>query len=831
MNRILILSALFLVISNLNGQLVFKDWHFDSQNSFFLEDCIDAAVGPDGNYMYVLGRGDDAISVLKRNDTAWDFKYAYLPHSDGIYTVRSPQQILRKEISDLIFVSSLNTLSVFRVNTDGSLKSNQQIIFNENSPSPTSSLVSTFRMSLSPDKNFLYTANFWDSSIGIFSIDDDGDLLFVDQISNEINIEGMHQPYAVSFSPDGHYAFVSSYGDFQVSIFRRNPINGRLTFLANDKAPFTGEHQALNVLVSPDNKFVYIKYVDGIYTYSLNRNDGSLTPLAFNEGNTIPKYSNNNQIILSKDGNYVYDLNTGDQNFIIYQRNPITGILNSVEIFENGILFDELETIRNISYDQEMEELYLHTSSGKNSYIQTAKRDLVTGLLTNKPSIKNPEDFIHTLDKMVQGAFSPDQSYLYAASQNDNAINIFKRNLLSGELEFLGFENGLASGKSLENLQSISISPDGKYLYAIAKGESVFMQFSINQISGQLSFDKFYQENDNEGWYGLAGAYKTIISKDGKFLYLSSPETNGILAFERNLNDGNLRLAQRLFNGENGIHGLQEVSDIAISDDDRFLFALGSADDALVLFEKSENGLLNLLQVVRDNETGTKLDFPQEIALSPDGIQIYVTASKSNSINIFDFDKTYGQVYFRKAIVNDDDPNFLLKNPSSISVSPDGKFVLVGASGNQALNLFQRDLSGALIWKETIQDGVDGNKGISNTADIMIAQNSKHIYTLDKNNDAIAFYENSFSTSVHTIEQFEWSVFPNPFNDIFHLHLSAFHEANTNFDIYNLYGKKLYSTKLNQLVSSFNFKNLPAGGYLLRLNSENQSSQKWIFKN
>jgi 6-phosphogluconolactonase (cycloisomerase 2 family) len=811
--------------------LVFKNWHFDSQNSFFLEDCIDASIGPDGNYLYVLGRGDDAISVLERNGEAWDFKYAYLPHTDGIYSVRSPQQILRKEISDLIFISSLNTLSVFRVNTDGSLKSNQQIIFNENSPTPTSSLVSTFRMSLSPDKNFLYTANFWDSSIGIFSIDEDGDLEFVDQISNGINIEGMHQPHSVSFSPDGQYAFISSYGDSQISIFRRNPINGKLTFLGYDKTPFTGEHQALNVLVSPDNKFVYIKYADGLYTYSLDRNDGELNLLAFNPGETIPRYSNNSQAIISKDGNYLYDLNTGDQNFIIYQRNPISGILNPTQVFQNGGLFDEIETIRNISYDQEMEEMYLHTSSGKNSYIQTFKRDLATGLLTKKPSIKNPQDFIHTLDKMVQSEFSPNQNYLYAASQNDNAINIFKRNLQTGELEFTGFEKGLSSGKTLDNLQSISISPDGKYLYAIAKGESVLMQFTIDQDSGQLSFEELYQENGDNQLQGLAGAYKSIISNDGRFFYISSPETNGILVFERNISNGRLSLLQKLFTGENGISGLKAVKDIAISKDDQFVFALGSEDDAMVLFEKSNNGFLNLLQVVHNNEVGTKLDFPQEIAFSPDGNQIYVSAYLSNSINIFDFDKTYGQIYFRKAIINEDDPNTLLRNPSSITLSPNGKFLLVGASGNEALNLFRRDENGNLNWEETIQDGLNNNQGISNVADIMIAENSNHIYTLDQNNDAIAFYEHSFSTSTYPITTNQWLAYPNPFKDVFRLDLAASGLNDTNFDLFDIYGKKLYSNKLTQSISTFNFKNLPKGAYLLKLNTKLSSEQQWLFKN
>ena len=829
MSRVfLCLFSLFLIISTIDAQLEFRSWHFDSQSSFFLEDCIDAVVGPDGDFLYVLGRGDDAISVLERNDQVWDFKFAYLSHSEDAFRMRSPQQIIRKEVSDLIFVSSFNAISVFRVNTDGSLKSHQQIN-NQELSAPITSLNSTFRMALSPDKNFLYTVNFWNSSIGIFSIDEDGYLNLESQIINGLNMEGMEQPHSLSISPDGQYAFVSSYKDYQISIFRRNPVNGNLTFLANDKAPFSGEYQALNIAISPDNKFVYVKYANGIYVYQLDRNMGELTSVEFIEGKTLPRYSNNNQMIISKDGNFIYDLNTGDGTFVIYQRNPITGVLNELSKTESGELFNELETVRNISYDSEMEEVYLHSSFGKNSYVQIAKRDLASGLLSVKEAIQNPDEFIHTLDKLVQGVISPDQKYVYAASQQDQAINLFKIKD-NGHLEFITYEKGLLSGKTLDNLQSISLSPSGNNLYAVAEGESVLMQFRIDPNNGLLEFQKNYTEEDDPKFHGIKGAFKTVISDDGRYLYLSSPLRNGILIFERNVDNGNLTFLDAHYDSEDQIDALGGVREIAISKDGDFFYALAPDENAITLFERYPGtGLIYQKEVLTSEHTNSNLDYPIQLDQSPDGNQIYVTSFHSNSLSIFDLDKNYGNLYYRKSFRNEEDPNVLLKKPSAVTVAHDGSYVLVGAGGNEALSVFKRKSDGDLIWRESIQDGKNSNQGISFTSDILILPNSKYFYTLDQDNDAIAFYENSFVTNQEEVLQDQIVTYPNPFE---HSITIEFKNTASKYyiELFDIYGRLILDLNINTPTQTLNLNDLSNGAYLCRISSEHHAIQQWIIK-
>ena len=67
---------------------------------------------------------------------------------------------------------------------------------------------------------------------------------------------------------------------------------------------------------------------------------------------------------------------------------------------------------------------------------------------------------------------SPDGKYLYVADEFDNAITVFSRNSTTGAINFVEVQRKTAGGVGgLANVRSTTISPDGNYLYAAGYGD------------------------------------------------------------------------------------------------------------------------------------------------------------------------------------------------------------------------------------------------------------------------------------------------------------------------------------------------------------------------
>ncbi len=89
--------------------------------------------------------------------------------------------------------------------------------------------------------------------------------------------------------------------------------------------------------------------------------------------------------------------------------------------------------------------------------------------------------------------------------------------------------------------------------------------------------------------------------------------------------------------------------------------------------------------------------------------------------------------------------------------------------------------------------------------------------------DEFFYYQNT--ASINTVETIEFSVFPNPSNDV--LNISSKEVINT-LTVSTLDGKKLISQKGGNSIS---VANLPQGNYLLEVGTVNGSARKMISKN
>ncbi|MFV9506720.1 MAG: choice-of-anchor D domain-containing protein [Oscillochloridaceae bacterium umkhey_bin13] len=168
-------------------------------------------------------------------------------------------------------------------------------------------------------------------------------------------------------------------------------------------------------------------------------------------------------------------------------------------------------------------------------------------------------------------------------------------------------------------------------------------------------------------------------------------------------------LGQAGTGASSGPHGL------AISPDGQHLYLAAQTGDRLIMLRRSPSGALQIGASYQHNATlpeGTlRLDGPRYVAVSPDGRNVYVTASVSDSVTAFARDATTGLLTLIDTVQQGDSYGCRIRplpqppecagtissldNPQGIVVSPDGRHVIV-ASATGHLTVLSRAENGGL---------------------------------------------------------------------------------------------------------------------------------------
>ena len=126
---------------------------------------------------------------------------------------------------------------------------------------------------------------------------------------------------------------------------------------------------------------------------------------------------------------------------------------------------------------------------------------------------------VNGLDVAVSVAVSPDGRHVYAAAYGDDAVSVFARNPSTGVLSYVEVQkDGVAGVDGLAGAYSVALSPDGKHVYVAGNSEAAIAVFSRDSTSGHLTFVEV-QKNGVNGVAGLAFINSVTVSPDGKHVY------------------------------------------------------------------------------------------------------------------------------------------------------------------------------------------------------------------------------------------------------------------------------------------------------------------------
>jgi 6-phosphogluconolactonase (cycloisomerase 2 family) len=332
----------------------------------------------------------------------------------------------------------------------------------------------------------------------------------------------------------------------------------------------------------------------------------------------------------------------------------------------------------------------LYAASEGDDAVVVFSRNIGSGALLYAQTAKDGKNGVDGLNGAAGVAVAPDGLHVYVAGADDNAIAIFARNAATGALSYVGLvRDGAANADGLAGVRSVAVSPDGRHVYAAAYDDRALGVFARDPASGLLTFVE--KKADGIGGVdGLAFPTAVVVSADGLNVYATGSGDDAVAVFARDGTTGGLTFVGRLKDGVNGVDGLAGASALALSPDDLSLYVAGADEDALAVFAR--NPATGALTFIEKQQNGAKtvngMDVPLGVAVGPDGSYVFVAASSGRSICVFLRDRTTGRLTFLERD-EDDDGSRGLAGVAALAPSPDGAFLYTAAPTANDVTVFQ----------------------------------------------------------------------------------------------------------------------------------------------
>lgn len=736
-----------------SGQLTFLQVLSDNEDLVNgLGGAHDVTVSPDGKHIYVAGTYDNAIAIFEYNEIKRQVTFVgqILDGEDGVDGLMGVFSVAVSTDGKYVYAAGTleNALSVFsRDQATGQLTFIEVLKDGENG---VQGLFAIHAIELSPDDNNVYAAGTFDNSISVFNRDKTtGFLTFTQVLENGTNdIDGLGSVVSLVVSPDGNNLYAVGAGDDAVAVFARNITSGQLTFLEvfkNNENGIEGLDGASSVTASQDGSYIYVTgtYDNALAVFSRNKDTGRLTFLNCFTDSQIgdDRLASISSVAISPDGNHLYIAASSHNSLaVLKQGNHLVEIVQGKIV--DGINFGSYEDPREI-HGAVWEDLDADGfwNNGEPFLIgATVFLDLNenTWLDVNEPSTTTDPQGEYMFTKLDPKEYSVAMVAPYGSPA---WIRSFPPK--NGELAFIEVLNsGYGNTEGLNGVQSLIVSPEGKNVYAVGNADDSIVVFERDQATGRLNFVEALYDGQS-GIEGLGGVSFLTISSDGKHIYAAGSDDDALVVFDRDQETGCLSIAEVLREGLDSVDGLRGVRSIALSLDGEYVYAAGTLEDALVVFSRDTiTGKLVFVQAVKNGQDSIEgLVGVKSVVVSPDDNHVYAASVYSDSLTVFNRDINTGQLTFAQIIENNKDGATGLDGVCSIAISNDGNHIYAVSNIDNTLTIFRRSqMTGQLTFTEVLWNSRGGIKGLDGAASVAISPDGNNIYVAGSENNTLAVF-------------------------------------------------------------------------------------------
>ena len=262
--------------------------------------------------------------------------------------------------------------------------------------------------------------------------------------------------------------------------------------------------------------------------------------------------------------------------------------------------------------------------------------------------------------------------------------------------------------------QCIEFSPDSKNCYV--GSYSGFTWYTVNAADGSVAFSGNLEENA-AGGPAVDDGHGVVVSPDGKNVYTAiGYQRNSVAVYQRDPVTGKPTYDSKITEGDGGITDMTYPYDVDITPDGKFLYVPCQASSSLLWFSRNTaNGKITYVGKLVDGVNGADgLGTARNVDLSPDGKFLYLAASSDNAVSAYARDTVTGNLTRVSLIKQGDGGADCVEDAYWVEVSPDGKFVYVSSQSLSGISWFARDAqTGALTYKGCVKGVVSGSRGLA----------------------------------------------------------------------------------------------------------------------
>ena len=202
---------------------------------------------------------------------------------------------------------------------------------------------------------------------------------------------------------------------------------------------------------------------------------------------------------------------------------------------------------------------------------------------------------------------------------------------------------------------------------------------------------------------------------------------------------GWLNLVEVMRDGVDGVQGLDGASGVAVSPDGLYVFSSASLDDGLAIFRRdASQDDLEFRYLFQDGVSGVfGLDGASATVMSPDQRHVYATGADDDTLTVLRRDASNDTFSFVASAALEDGVGgvFGLQGASAVAVTPDDQHVVVAARISSALTMFRRDASMDDLSFVDVETGWVGLGGAS-----AVAARDETVFVVGEDDDALAIF-------------------------------------------------------------------------------------------
>ncbi|WP_372895217.1 beta-propeller fold lactonase family protein, partial [Stieleria sp.] len=283
---------------------------------------------------------------------------------------------------------------------------------------------------------------------------------------------------------------------------------------------------------------------------------------------------------------------------------------------------------------------------------------------------------------------------------------------------------GVNSSDTLFLTYGITLTRDGKQLYALSPNGNKVSLFNRASVSDPFVFDRSWSDT-SPGFSELGAPRHLIFGPDEGSGYLIADNT--IFVVGRDRATGELSVVDTVQGTVGEGNSFERISSAAISPDGKFLYTAGIYSDTVSAYRIDvATGLLQPIQELRHEIDGVDgLDNPNKVQVSPDGSQLFVSAFFSSKLTVYNITPGSGRLVESQFFSG-------LSSSSDIAFSPDGQFAYSAttSSGSDKIRVFR------LIAGQWVQQA-GGAFGLNAPHELEISADGRFVYVADKTLDAV----------------------------------------------------------------------------------------------